>query len=70
MRTLPRNRCSVPRMGLPPPNMMPPSRRRPGEETAKTIKFLERMLTVFFARANPASTLAKPRFIKKTRMAA
>ena len=34
------------------------------------MKFLERMLTVFFALAKPASTAAKPRFIKNTRIAA
>ena len=45
-------------------------RDRPRDETANTIKFFDRILTVFFDLANPASTLAKPRFIKKTRIAA
>ena len=34
---------------------------------AKTMKFFERMLTVFLARQNPDSTSAKPRFMKNTR---
>ncbi len=34
---------------------------------AKTMKFFERMLTVFFARQKPDSTSAKPRFMKNTR---
>ena len=64
-------RCSVPAKGLSPPNISPhPRSINPSEETANTMKFLERMLTVFFARAKPASTQAKPRFMKKTRMAA
>ena len=33
---------------------------------AKTMKFFERMLTVFLARQNPDSTSAKPRFMKNT----
>ena len=57
--------------GLSPPNIRPqPKSRKPRDETAKTIKFLDRMLTVFFDRAKPASTLAKPKFMKKTRIAA
>ena len=65
------NRCSVPTKGLSPPNIRPqPSSRKPRDDTAKTIKFLDRMLTVFLARAKPASTEAKPRFMKNTRMAA
>ena len=64
-------RCSVPMKGLSPPNIRPqPSSRKPRDETAKTMKFLERMLTVFLDRAKPASTLAKPRFMKKTSIAA
>ena len=33
---------------------------------ANTMKFLERMLTVFLARQKPDSTSAKPRFMKNT----
>ena len=33
---------------------------------AKTMKFFERMLTVFLDRHIPDSTSAKPRFMKKT----
>ena len=33
---------------------------------AKTMKFFERMLTVFFDRHIPDSTSAKPRFMKNT----
>ncbi len=36
---------------------------------AKTMKFLDRMLTVFLDRQNPDSTSAKPRFMKNTRVA-
>ena len=65
------NRCSVPTKGLSPPNISPqPRSRKPREDTAKTMKFLERMFTVFFERARPASREAKPRFIKNTRTAA
>lgn len=47
-------RFSVPISGLSPPNIRPhPKRRKPSDETAKTIKFLESMFTVFFALANP-----------------
>src|SRR5699024_3480552 len=54
-----------------PPNIRPqPSSMKPRDDTAKTIKFLDRMLTVFLARATPASTAAKPRFMKNTRIAA
>ena len=56
--------------GLLPPNMSPqPRTRKPRDETAKTMKFFDRMLTQFFALAKPASTAANPRFIKKTRIA-
>ena len=65
------NRCSVPIKGLSPPNIRPqPNSMKPRDEMANTMKFLDRMLTVFLARARPASTEAKPRFMKKTRMAA
>jgi len=30
------------------------------------MKFLERMFTAFLTRANPLSTMAKPRFMKNT----
>ena len=61
----------MPTKGLSPPNISPhPSSMKPKDDTAKTIKFLDRMLTVFLARAKPASTEANPRFIKNTRMAA
>jgi len=43
---------------------------KPSEETAKTIKFFDRMFTVFFYLAKPDSTAAKPRFIKNTSRAA
>ncbi|MBM7687007.1 hypothetical protein JOD07_002805 [Defluviitalea raffinosedens] len=43
---------------------------KPIDDTAKTIKFFDRMLTVFFDLAKPDSTAAKPRFIKNTSTAA
>jgi len=43
---------------------------KPREETAKTIKFLDRILTAFFDLAIPDSTAAKPRFMKNTNTAA
>src|SRR5688572_20012319 len=53
----------------PLPNISPqPKNQKPMDETAKTIKFLERILTQFFARQNPDSTQAKPRFMKNTSM--
>ena len=65
------NKFSVPIKGLFPPNIIPqPRSRKPREDTANTIKFLDNIFTVFFALAKPASTLAKPKFIKKTRIAA
>ena len=39
------------------------------EAMANTMKFFARMLTAFLARHNPDSTMAKPRFMKKTRNA-
>ena len=64
-------RCLVPINELSPPNINPqPINRNPNEETANTIKFLERIFTVFFDLANPASTAANPKFIKKTRIPA
>jgi hypothetical protein len=33
---------------------------------ANTMKFFDRMLTVFLARQNPDSTRANPRFMKNT----
>src|SRR5699024_5626378 len=47
-----------------------PRSMKPRDDTANTMKFLDRMLTVFLARAKPASTDANPRFMKNTRMAA
>src|SRR5512145_191117 len=55
---------------LPSPNINPhPRRRKPRDETAKTMKFFDSMFTQFFARAKPDSTIANPRFIKKTNIA-
>ena len=55
---------------LPSPNMMPqPRNRNASDEAANTMKFLNRMFTVFFARQRPDSTMAKPRFMKNTRNA-
>ena len=49
-----------------PPNISPqPSSRKPRDETAKTMKFLDRMLTVFFARAKPASTAGEAQVHKE-----
>src|SRR5262245_95634 len=39
------------------------------DESAKTMKFFDRMLTVFFTRHIPDSTSANPAFIQKTRNA-
>jgi hypothetical protein len=56
---------------FPSPNISPqPSIRNPSEDTANTMKFFDSMFTQFFARANPLSTIAKPRFMKKTNIAA
>src|SRR5580765_3969373 len=56
--------------GLPSPNIKPkPKIQNPMVVTANTMKFLERMLTQFFARHIPDSTAAKPRFMKNTRNA-
>ena len=52
------------------PNMSPqPIIQKDADDKANTIKFFARMFTAFFARHNPDSTMAKPRFIKKTRNA-
>src|SRR6188474_138632 len=49
--------------------MMPhPISQKPMVVTANTMKFLDKMLTVFFARHMPDSTVAKPRFMKNTSM--
>ena len=54
-----------------PPNISPqPRSMNPREDTAKTMKFFDRMFTVFFDRAMPASREANPRFMKNTRTAA
>ena len=64
-------RFCVPTKGASLPNIRPqPSNRKPRDETANTMKFLDRMLTVFFDLAKPASTAAKPRFMKNTRIEA
>ncbi len=56
--------------GLPFPNMSPqPMNQNDIDAMAKTMKFFARMLTAFLARHNPDSTMAKPRFMKKTRNA-
>src|SRR3972149_11513822 len=46
-----------------------PRIQKNNDVTANTIKFLERMLTQFFARQKPDSTHAKPRFMKNTSIA-
>src|SRR5690349_1963440 len=52
------------------PNMSPQPRiQNAAEETANTMKFLDRMFTQFLARHMPDSTAAKPRFMKNTNMA-
>jgi len=51
--------------------MMPnPIARNAIEPTEKSIRFFIMMLTAFFARVNPDSTMAKPACMKKTRNAA
>ncbi len=50
--------------------MMPqPSIQKNNVVTANTMKFLDRMLTVFFARQKPDSTVANPKFMKNTSIA-
>ncbi|ACI18758.1 hypothetical protein DICTH_0176 [Dictyoglomus thermophilum H-6-12] len=62
-----KNNPFKPTKGVPSPNINPhPRMRYPKEDMAKTIKFLERIFTVFFTRANPDSTIAKPKFMKNT----
>jgi hypothetical protein len=61
------NRPFCPMKPLPSPNIKPqPKSRNPSDETAKTMKFFDKMFTLFLARAKPLSTLAKPRFMKNT----
>jgi len=43
-----------------------PNNRYHREETANTIKFFDKIFTVFFDLANPASKEANPKFIKNT----
>ena len=55
---------------FPSPNMIPhPITQNEMLDAANTMKFLARMLVVFFARHSPLSTIAKPAFIQKTRQA-
>jgi hypothetical protein len=57
--------------GLSPPNISPqPRSRNPSPETAKTIKFFDKIFTVFFDLANPDSRDANPKFIKNTNIVA
>ncbi len=54
----------------PSPNIRPkPMTQNAIDDTANTTKFLARMLTAFFAWHRPASSKAKPAFMKKTRKA-
>lgn len=60
----------VPKRGVPSPNISPkPKARKAMDETANTMKFLPNTATTFLARQNPASNMAKPRFMKKTKKA-
>src|SRR5438477_3491113 len=62
-------RPEVPTHGLPSPNMTPqPRNQYAAALAAKTMKFFDRMLTAFFTRHMPDSTVANPRFMKKTSM--
>src|SRR3989338_8777002 len=55
---------------VPLPNMRPyPNTQKAIEETANTMKFLERMFVEFLTRQNPVSTHANPRFMKNTSIA-
>ena len=58
----------IPMKPLPSPNITPqPIRKNAREESAKTMKFFDRILTAFLTRHMPDSTSAKPAFIQKTR---
>ena len=53
-----------------PPNMMPkPTSQKTGVPMQKSMRFFIRMLPVFLARVNPASHMANPACMKKTRAA-
>ena len=55
---------------LPLPNInAKPTTQKASDDAAKTMKFLARMLTAFFARQRPLSTSANPAFMKNTRNA-
>ena len=47
-----------------------PTAQKPIVPIEKSIRFFMMMLTAFFARVNPVSTIAKPACMKKTRNAA
>src|SRR5262245_38290116 len=52
------------------PNIRPkPTTQKATVEMAKTMKFVDRMLTAFLRRQRPVSTQAKPAFIQNTSMA-
>ena len=54
----------------PSPNISAkPTTQNASEDTAKTTKFLARMLTAFLAWQSPASRSANPAFIQNTRNA-
>src|SRR3989338_6130056 len=55
---------------VPLPNMRPyPNTQKAIEETANTMKFLERMFVEFLTRQKPVSTHANPKFMKNTSIA-
>ena len=63
-------KCGAP-TNAPVPNIKPnPMNQKRSEPKMKSMKFFIRMLAVFLARVNPASTRAKPGCMKKTSMAA
>ena len=59
-----------PKSAVPAPNMMPkPKSQYSGVPIQKSMRFFMRMLPVFLARVKPASHMAKPACMKKTRAA-
>ena len=55
---------------LPSPNMSEnPTAQKAMLVTQKTMTFFDKMLTAFFERQRPDSTMANPAFIKKTKAA-
>jgi len=55
---------------LPSPNINPqPKIQKAMDDIPNTIKFFASMLTVFFERQSPDSSMAKPKFMKNTRKA-